>query len=182
MRKIMNMFSNSFKKYVLISLLTTILYAALQIIILSLLKESGVLLINSLSNTSLFFMLFTPLVLLVIGTIAIISYLYKRDTNKILKQLEIEKRQDQQTIALETVQKVSSYIIDHISRYNNEIKQWISNKKQKGEMAPKAIVDNSAKIGITLQKLSEASYLTPYAAMVVDDSLLIEQQLKKKVK
>ncbi len=178
MRKVISMFSKSFKKYILISLSATILYAALQVMILSFLSKTGAILLNSISNTAIFFMLFAPLLLLVAVTLTVILYLYKKDTKRIMSHIEETGQQEQQVVAIETLQKVSAFIIDHVSRYNAEIKQWIVTKKQKGDMVPQAIEQNSTNIGLTLQRLSELSYVAPYSGMVFDDKplLMLEQK------
>jgi|GEM_PF-1485504 len=74
------------------------------------------------------------------------------------KNMEIERRQ----ASYDTAQKMTGLMIEVIGGYNNQIKEWIYKRNQKGQQPPQKVEHASTMIGKSLQALTEFSYLMPY--------------------
>lgn len=74
------------------------------------------------------------------------------------KMMEMEKKK----ASFETAQKMTGLMIDVIGEYNNQIKQWIHVRQQKGQQPPQKVEHASAMIGKSLKALTEFSYIFPY--------------------
>jgi len=74
------------------------------------------------------------------------------------KNMEIERRQ----ASFDTAQKMTGLMIEVIGGYNNQIKEWIYKRNQKGQQPPQKVEHASTMIGKSLQALTEFSYLMPY--------------------
>lgn len=77
-----------------------------------------------------------------------------------INDMEIERERQQS--ALQAMQATAQFFAENITENNNEIQQWIFEKKEKGQQVPRAVESASNRISFALQSLVEASYVTPY--------------------
>ncbi len=140
------------------------------LILVTLVKGTNIILLTGSFDT-----IFSQKMVLQLLTIAIIPdmitytalvgfgyYFMKRNhrlnEEKNQKNMEIERRQ----ASYDTAQKMTGLMIEVIGGYNNQIKEWIYKKNQKGQQPPQKVEHASAMIGKSLQALTEFSYLMPY--------------------
>ena len=83
---------------------------------------------------------------------------------------EIEREKSRAVI--EAPQKTAGIIVDNISSFNADIKEWILSKEKKGEQAPMKLVHASKNIENALMELVETNFIHPYINH--DDSIKSE--------
>lgn len=87
---------------------------------------------------------------------------WKKIKNTMLEVNSAEIQTEKEEAILKTTQEISGLMAEHITNYNNEIKEWIESKKSKGQQVPVKIESASDKISATLEKLSETGFIFPY--------------------
>jgi hypothetical protein len=74
------------------------------------------------------------------------------------KEIQCEKNR----AVIESLQRITGLLAEHISVHNAEIREWVELKKEKGEQVSKRVEQASQKISIALRSLSEMAFVYPY--------------------
>lgn len=109
------------------------------------------------------------------GILAGIAYAQFVKVGRIMNRIhtkDMEMERGKATV--ETMQKVTAYMAEYISHYNNEILTWVSKKKQKGEDVPQAVALSSNRIAEAMGSLSEISFILPYDKSDTDPARYID--------
>ena len=99
-----------------------------------------------------------------------VALAYKRDMQR-------KKAED----VVETMQRITVLLSDHISAHNAEILRWVENRKKKTGNAPPSIEASSRRIDIAMKALSEVSFLVPYSENGVPSAREFEIELLRKL-
>ncbi len=140
------------------------------LVLVTLVKATNIILLTGslalIFSKKLIFQLLTiaiiPDILTYIILISFGYYFMKRNTQlnaeRNQRNMEIERRQ----ASFDTAQKMTGLMIDIIGECNNQIKDWIYKRNQKGQQPPQRVEHASTMIGKSLQALTEFSYIMPY--------------------
>lgn len=116
-----------------------------------------------------------------LGVFATIVYLLcslKDKTHK-LHQVKLQKETDKAIV--HTSQSIVKFLAENITTQNAEIIKWINLQKHKGKQVPLKIENASNNISLSMNMLTEASFLDPYVSgfpgYVVDLSKVLENKL-----
>jgi hypothetical protein len=107
--------------------------------------------------------------------LASIAYFQFVKVGRIMNHLhakDIEMERGKATV--ETMQKVTAYMAEYISIHNNEILTWISKKREKGDIVPRAVEVSTSKISEAMSALSEISFIMPYDKTETNPSRYID--------
>jgi hypothetical protein len=107
------------------------------------------------------------------GVIYYLWHKYRRET-ELQHQQELRLRREQAVI--ETTQQLTALMAQYISRYNNEIKEWIESRKKTGQVSSRLETANR-NISKALEALTRISYILPYIDKNTNYVKYLEHQL-----
>lgn len=73
---------------------------------------------------------------------------------------DAQRREAEQIV--QTMQRLTGILAEHLSSHNAEILLWVENRMQKKGSAPSRIKRSSYKIAEAMKALSEVSFISPY--------------------
>jgi hypothetical protein len=100
------------------------------------------------------------------GAYALFSLLVYILWNKLKKTMllacekEIQYKKDREVI--ESLQRMTGLLAEHISVHNAEIMNWIEFRKRKGQQVSERVEQACKKISLALNSLSEIAFVYPY--------------------
>jgi hypothetical protein len=127
------------------------------------------------------------------GAYALFSLLVYILWNKLKKAMllacEKEIQCEKDRAVIESLQRITGLLAEHISVHNAQIVEWLEFKKQKGEQVSKRVEQASRKISIALCSLSEMAFVCPYTdnpsqywselENAIENSLEIDKSVKE---
>ncbi len=154
-------FSQLSKTLVLAAVITLIIHCIVIVLNMSI---NGTKYNNIISTfTSHFFSYKMLPTLISNGLLVLVAlYLFDRQKKLILKLHNIEVNNEKAKTLIETSQKTAGIMIDHISSYNNDIKEWIRERQTKCHDVPEILITSNKNIEKALFNLVKASFLFPY--------------------
>ncbi len=85
--------------------------------------------------------------------------LWQKMKQALIMARENDLRHEKQRVMLETLQKITGILGQHITAHNSEIQRWIADTKMKNRQPPKAVETSSRKIAEALGALSEMAFM-----------------------
>jgi hypothetical protein len=129
----------------------------------------GSLLMNTAVMVIDFYLVGAPLRLSLeteMGAYALFSLLVYILWNKLKKAMlsacEKEIQCEKNRAVIESLQRITGLLAEHISVHNAEIMEWVELKKGKGQQVSKRVEQASQNISIALRSLSEMAFVYPY--------------------
>jgi len=127
------------------------------------------------------------------GAYALFSLLVYILWNKLKKAMllacEKEIQCEKDRAVIESLQRITGLLAEHISVHNAQIVEWLEFKRQKGEQVSKRVEQASQKISIALCSLSEMAFVCPYTdnpsqywselENAIENSLEIDKSVKE---
>lgn len=101
------------------------------------------------------------------------SYLHKTYQDELL----LQKNKN----IIDTAQKITVMISENITEQNSEIIKWLNKKKNKGESVSESVERASQIIGLSLQMLSETTFVHPYTSGSSTDADMYLDLIKNKL-
>ena len=83
---------------------------------------------------------------------------------------------------VQTMQRLTGILAEHLSSHNAEILHWVENRIQKTGFAPPSIERSSHKIAEAMKALSEVSFVSPYIGQRPLTVCEFERAFQKKLK
>lgn len=164
---------------------TILSYGVVQFLTLLVMKTNSTMMFDYGLFIQFFSMQMVPTIVAYGVLIATIYYLYQKAKLSILKLNEQEIQREREKTIVQTSQKITSMMAEYISTYNNDIKSWITHRREKGQQPPVKVVDASEKIGKALRILSELSFIMPYGTSnnysIDDYTAFLERNLRKEL-
>ena len=167
-----HIFSQFCKIITLVTTVTFIVYGFSQYIGLSILKKNLFLNLDEKLAHQLFSSQMIPTMIVYAALITTIFILYNKAKKIISIIHENEIRIEREKAVVQTSQRITGMMSEYISVYNADIKEWIEERKERGQQPPSKIVNANMKISMALNALTEASFLLPYAeinSVEIDD-------------
>jgi len=91
-----------------------------------------------------------------------ISLLWTRMKESILKTNEFEMKAERERVIIESLQRITGIISQHVAVHNNEILAWIYARKESGKTVSPDLESASNKISQSLSVLSDIAFLMPH--------------------
>lgn len=174
LHKAVSTFSRFAKLAALAIAASTLVFGLIHLASLSLLAETGRIVIEHDALLHLLSVNMLPMVMAYLFLVAVLYYLYRMARAAIAQSAkeEIELARREATVA--TLQKVTGVIAEELVPPNTELRRYIELKKRKGQ-APPALETASGSISTTLRRLTWLSYVLPHLETDAtgDDALTI---------
>jgi len=164
-RKSVQIFSEFGKDIALVVGGTLASYLMVQIVTLLIMKNRIELLLDYQLFIRLFSFQMIPTLVSYGVLIAAMYYLYRKTKRVMTRLHENELQRERDRAVVQTSQKLTGVMVQYISRYNAELREWVRKKIDKGEQPPAPVVRASDYIAKTLYALSELSFVVPYGAI-----------------
>jgi hypothetical protein len=98
------------------------------------------------------------------GLLCLFVYLLWNKLKKaMLSACEKEIQCEKNRAVIESLQRITGLLAEHISVQNAEIRQWVEFKKEKGKQVSKRVEQASQKISLALNSLSKIAFVDPFA-------------------
>jgi len=111
----------------------------------------------------------------------VIYFLWQRLKKAILLAHEKEVQSEREKAILESMQRITGIVSEHISAHNAEIMKWVGFRKKQGQQVSEKVEQASKKIATALQSLSEIAFVSPYTDNMPKDVGEIEEILQNKL-
>lgn len=111
----------------------------------------------------------------------IILYLWKKMKKALLLAHQREIESERERVALDTIQRFTTLIAEHITIHNAEILKWIEFRKQQGQQVSEKVEYSSKRIASALTALTELAYVVPYTQSPPVDTREIESLLQDRL-
>jgi hypothetical protein len=113
------------------------------------------------------------------GLFSLLVYLLWNKLKKVmLAACEKEVQCEKNRAVIESLQRITGLMAEHISVQNAEIMKWVELKKEKGQQVSKRVEQASQNISIALRSLSEMAFVYPYT----DESVQYWTELENAIK
>ena len=92
-----------------------------------------------------------------------IYLLWDRTKKAILYAREKEIQSEKVEAVLNSMQRITGMLAEHIATYNLEIMRWVEFRKSQGQLVSERVEHPNKKIAQALHSLSEISFVLPYS-------------------
>ena len=117
------------------------------------------------------------------GTCLLGVYFFWRKAKNALElayKKEAQRREAEEVV--QTMQRLTGILAEHLSSHNAEILHWVENRVQKTGAAPPSIERSSHKIAEAMKALTEVSFVSPYVGKRPLTVCELETAFQKKLK
>lgn len=111
----------------------------------------------------------------------VIYFLWQRLEKAMLLAQEKEVQSEREKASLESMQRITAIVSEHISVHNAEIMKWVAFKRQRRQQVSERVEQASKKIATALRSLSEIAFVSPYTDELPKDVGEIEKMLRSKL-
>ena len=92
----------------------------------------------------------------------VIYFLWEKNKKAVLLAHEKELKSETFETVLNSMQRLTGIMAEHIASQNSEIMSWVEFKKKQGRPVSKKVENSNKKIATALHSLSELSFVYPY--------------------
>lgn len=117
------------------------------------------------------------------GVLCLFVYLlWKKMKKAMLSACEKEIQCEENRAVIESLQRITGLLAEHIAIHNAEIIKWVKLKKEKGQQVSKRVQQASQGISLALNSLSKIAFVSPFGVDPPEYLNQLEAALKDELK